>query len=84
MFGKVSLKNEDGGKGLLIPSSAIIGSSGQPQVYVVKDGKARLQSITVSHKIQNKSVISNGIKEGDVIVINGLINLFDGANVSSN
>jgi hypothetical protein len=53
-------------------------------VYLVKDGKAQLQSITVSQKIQNKSVISNGIKEGDIVVTNGLINLFDGANVSFN
>jgi membrane fusion protein (multidrug efflux system) len=84
MFGKVSLQNKAVGKGFLIPSSAIIGSSSDPQVYLVKDGKAQLQSITVSQKIQNKSVISNGIKEGDIVVTNGLINLFDGANVSFN
>jgi len=84
MFGEVSLKNETGGKGFLIPSSAIIGSSSQPQVYVVKEGKALLQNIIVSQKIQNKSVITNGVTEGDVVVTNGLINLFDGANVIVN
>jgi RND family efflux transporter MFP subunit len=84
MFGKVFLKNEKGGKGFIIPSSAIIGSSSQPQVYVVKDGKAMLQNINVSQKIQNKSVITKGINEGDVVVTNGLINLFDGARVTIN
>lgn len=82
MFGKVSLKNEMSGKGIVIPSSDIQGTENQPQVYVVKNGKAVLQNITISKKIQNKAVVSNGLNEGDVIVTNGFINLFDGANVT--
>jgi len=84
MFGKVNLKNETNTKGFLIPSSAIIGNSNQAQVYVVKDGKAQLQTVTIQQKIDNKSLISSGIKEGDVIVTEGLINLFEGANVAIN
>lgn len=76
------LKNETSGKGIIIPSSAIQGTDNQPQVYVVKNGKALLQNITISKKTQNKAVVSNGLNEGDVIVTNGFINLFDGANVT--
>mgnify|MGYP001495105134 FL=1 len=82
MFGKVLLKSETSGKGIIIPSSAIQGTDNQPQVYVVKNGKALLQNITISKKTQNKAVVSNGLNEGDVIVTNGFINLFDGANVT--
>ncbi|MBU2061061.1 MAG: hypothetical protein KKH44_04325 [Bacteroidetes bacterium] len=82
MFGKVLLKSETSGKGIIIPSSAIQGTENQPQVYIVKNGKALLQNITMSNKIQNKSVVSSGLNEGDVIVTNGFINLFDGANVT--
>jgi len=82
MFGKVLLKSETSGKGIIIPSSAIQGTENQPQVYIVKNGKALLQNITISHKIQNKAVVSNGLNVGDVIVTNGFINLFDGANVT--
>ncbi|MCC5917432.1 MAG: efflux RND transporter periplasmic adaptor subunit [Cryomorphaceae bacterium] len=81
MFGKVLLKSETSGKGIVIPSSAIQGTENQPKVYVVKNGKAILQNITMSKKMQNKAVVSNGLNEGDVIVTNGFINLFDGANV---
>ncbi len=81
MFGKVLLKSETSGKGIIIPSSAIQGTENQPQVYIVKNGKALLQNITISNKIQNKAVVSIGLNEGDVIVTNGFINLFDGANV---
>ncbi|MBK7788010.1 MAG: efflux RND transporter periplasmic adaptor subunit [Saprospiraceae bacterium] len=82
MFGKVLLKSETSGKGIVIPSFAIQGTENQSQVYVVKNGKAILQNITISKKIQNKAVVSNGLNEGDVIVTNGFINLFDGANVT--
>ena len=82
MFGKVFLKSETFGKGIIIPSSAIQGTDNQPQVYVVKNGKALLQNITISKRTQNKAVVSNGLNEGDVIVTNGFINLFDGANVT--
>ena len=82
MFGKVLIKSETSEKGIVIPSSAIQGTDNQPQVYVVKNGKAFLQNITISKKTQNKAVVSNGLNEGDVIVTNGFINLFDGANVT--
>jgi len=82
MFGKVLLKSETSGKGIIIPSSAIQGTENQPQVYLLKNDKALLQNITISNKIQNKAVVSKGLNVGDVIVTNGFINLFDGANVT--
>ena len=82
MFGKVLLKSETSGKGIIIPSSAIQGTEKQPQVYIVQNGKALLQNITISNRIQNNAVVSNGLNVGDVIVTNGFINLFDGANIS--
>jgi multidrug efflux pump subunit AcrA (membrane-fusion protein) len=82
MFGKLNLKNDIQEKGIIIPTSAIVGSANQPQVYIVKNGKSSLQNISISKKIQNKVVVSNGLNEGDVIVTNGFINLFDGANVT--
>ena len=82
MFGKVNLKSENQKTGIIIPASAIVGSSSQPQVYKVKNGKAVLHNITIAQKIKNKTVVSKGLEEGDVIVTNGFINLFDNANVT--
>lgn len=81
MFGKVQLKN-DGEKKIIIPASAIVGTNIHPQVYLVKNGKANLQNITTSTRFQNKVQVFNGLAEGDVIITNGFINLFDGANVT--
>lgn len=82
MFGKVNLGNSEQEIGIVIPASAIVGSSIKPQVYLVKNGKAALQDIAGLKKIQNEVLVSVGLKEGDIIVTNGFINLFDGANVA--
>ncbi len=82
MFGKVQLESNIEGKQIIIPASAIVGTNLEPQVYVVKDGRARLQNINLAERFQNKVVVSGGLAEGDVIITNGFINLFDGANVS--
>ena len=82
MFGKVSLSENEVKQGIIIPSSAIINSENQAQVYIVKNGKSVLHTITISKNIGNKTIVSGGLNVGDIIVTNGFINLFDGANVA--
>ena len=82
MFGKVSLSETKQEQGILIPTSAIIEENGIAKVYVIKNGKAVLQAITTSKTIGNKTLVSSGLNENDIIVTNGFINLFDGANIS--
>ena len=81
MFGKVNLENASQEMGIIIPASAMVGTAIQPQVYLVKNGKSVMQNISISKNIQNKAVVSSGLKEGDVMVTNGFINLYDGANI---
>jgi len=82
MFGSVILAERKGAKSMIIPASAIVGSSVHPQVYLVENGKAVIKGITVSARINNKAMVSAGLKEGDVLITGGFINLFDGANVN--
>jgi RND family efflux transporter MFP subunit len=82
MSGSVLVANKNEQKQIIIPSSSIVGTNIKPQVYKVIQGEATLTDITISKRIGNKIVIEKGLKEGDVIVTNGFINLFDGANVS--
>ena len=82
MFGKVIVKNNRSAKGIFIPSSAIIGSATNPQVYVVKNGKAIKQDVLIQSTLQNQVLLASGIVAGDVIVVNGFINLYDDANVT--
>lgn len=85
MFGKVVFKgNGKTTKEIIIPAKAIVGGDLEPQVYVIKEGKATLTSVTIGKRFQNNVVITSGIKEGNTIVISGFINLFNGANVINN
>lgn len=81
MFGKVNLSSTSQEQGILIPSSAIIEENGIAKLYIVKNGKAVLQTIKTSKSTGNKTLVSSGLNERDVIVTNGFINLFDGANI---
>jgi hypothetical protein len=82
MFGKVAAKTGGNKNQISIPASAMVGTTIQPQVYVIKNGTAVLQNITVSERFEDKVIVSEGISEGDQIVSNGFINLFDGAKVT--
>ena len=82
MFGKVIIGTAGNKESLIIPASAIVGSEMEPQVYLVKNGKAVLQKITISTRFQNKAVVEKGLTAGDIIITGGFINLFDGANVN--
>jgi RND family efflux transporter MFP subunit len=81
MSGILNISESDGVQSIIIPSSAIVGTHLNPKVYVVVDGKAKLQEIQVSQRFSNKVVVSAGVKDGDVIVTNGFINVYDGVNV---
>lgn len=83
MFGHVLVGSSAANKTqIVIPASAIVGSGVQPQVYLVKNAKAVLQNITVNKRIQNNAVVETGLNAGDIIITNGFINLYEGANVA--
>lgn len=84
MFGELRMKAEAGQSGMLIPSQAILGSDLSPQVYLVKDRKAVLQNIQIEKRFPNQVLVGSGLSEGDVLIIGGLINVFEGANVTAN
>lgn len=84
MFGKVMINSRAGVEQIIIPASVIVGTTIQPMVYVIRNGRAYQQRITISGRIQNSVIVGGGLNPGDVIVTNGFINLFDGAHVLIN
>lgn len=82
MFGYVS--TDDSGnvdQGILIPLSSVMGESDSSMVYLVESGKAKLQKIQLNGAIGRKAIVKNGLSPNDEIVVEGMTNLFDGANV---
>jgi len=69
------------GKSLMIPRDAIVSSVKDPSVYVVNNGLAQLTKITTGQNQDAYLAVTSGLKSGDRVVVNGLINLIDGARV---
>ena len=69
---------------MIIPSSALVGSEFEPQVYVIQDGKAKLRAIQIAKRVGDQLLLKSGIKPGEVVIVGGLVNVFEGANVEPN
>ncbi len=81
MFGSVYVQNENDNY-LIIPSKCIVGSDIRPKVYVIRNGKAVLVPITIARRNGDYILVKSGLKENDVVVTGGFINLFENANVT--
>jgi RND family efflux transporter MFP subunit len=82
MFGKLILSKQNDIQGIVLLSSVVVGTSLEPKVYLVQNGKALLQEVNIADRFDDKVVISSGLKAGDVIVTGGFINLYHQANVT--
>lgn len=69
-------------RGLALPLSSIVGSTKQVKVYVVKGTVAELRNITTGIITTEKIQVTEGLKEGEIVVTSGQLNLENGSNVS--
>jgi membrane fusion protein (multidrug efflux system) len=66
----------------LVPQRALIRKSdGSAGVYLVVDGKAKLQTVTASDTYGNNWIVMDGLKDGDKLIIDGFQKIADGADV---
>lgn len=82
MFGKAYFKSNQPINALLVSRNAIVGSTKNPQVYVIKNGTAILTSITLGQILEDQVEVVGGLVEGDLIANSGLVNLADGIQVA--
>jgi membrane fusion protein, multidrug efflux system len=84
MYGTVKFSGDSRLKELVIPRKALENSIMSPEVFLVKGDSVIKQSIIVSSLNDKYVVVKSGIKEGDVIVTSGQINLVNGSKISFN
>jgi RND family efflux transporter MFP subunit len=83
MYGNMSVNNQESKDALAIPRSALIGSTQNPQVYVIKNGKAMLTSFQAGISDGTHIEVARGIEKNDRIVIKGQVNLQNNSNVKT-
>jgi RND family efflux transporter MFP subunit len=81
MYGSVSLNNAESITALAIPRKALIGSSKNPQVYVIRGGKSLLISFNAGTSDGEFIEVVNGLQSNDQIITKGQVNIQDKSNV---
>jgi multidrug efflux system membrane fusion protein len=65
-----------------VPSTAVQVSQSGSYVFVVVDGAAKVQPVTVARVVDSESVIASGLDGGETVVTNGQLLLSDGTKVA--
>jgi membrane fusion protein, multidrug efflux system len=65
-----------------VPSTAVQVSQTGTYVFVVKDGAAMVQPVTVARVFGSESVIATGLQGGETVVTNGQLQLSNGTKVA--
>lgn len=81
-FGRVRFKTGDYKDALLVPQPAVLEVQSAYQVVVVgQDNKAIFRPVKVGDKVGSNWVITEGLKPGEKVVVQGLMRLRDGVPV---
>lgn len=83
MYGTANFKFENKKSFVVVPRNAFAGSVSTNEVYVVKDGIAKLRKVTSGRVIGQEVEILNGLEEGEQVVTSGQINLQDGSKITA-
>lgn len=80
-FAEVTLTLDGLANGFMVPSQAIVPSPRGQGLYVLENGKARLQTVEIGVRTDDQVQILRGVKEGDVVAITNLLRIRPGLEV---
>jgi len=66
---------------MIIPADAVVFDQNGLHVAVVEDGTAHLQKITIARDFGNEVEVHDGVKPGDQVILNPMVNLAEGSKV---
>lgn len=75
----ITLRTEDA---VVVPAPAVQISQTGNYVFVVENGRAKVQPVTVERTVDNQSVISKGLNGGETVVTDGHLLLSSGTRVN--
>ncbi len=81
-FAEVTLVLDGEASGFMVPSQALVPSPRGQAVYVIADGKARLQTVEIGIRTDDRVQVLRGLNEGESVAITNLPRMRPGAEVS--
>ncbi len=82
MYAQVTIQVKPQHGVLVVPVSALINDNGKTEVYLVQNGVVKVQPVTVGVEDQNNAEITEGLNEGQVVVVGDKPTLRDGDRVT--
>lgn len=82
-FAEVTLTLDGLANGYLVPTQAIVPSARGQGVYVIEDGKAKLKTIDIGIRTDEKVQVLRGLNEGDVVATTNLLRIRPGLQVTA-
>lgn len=82
MYGRIAFDDVTSGEAISIPRSALVGSSSQPQVFVIENGIAKLRGIQTGAGNEERVQVTTGLRAGEIIATGGIVNLAEGSKVT--
>lgn len=82
-FAEVTLTLEGLANGFMVPSQAIVPSPSGQGVYLIENGKAKLQAVEIGIRTDDRVQILRGVNENDVVVTTNLLRIRPGLEVTA-
>jgi membrane fusion protein (multidrug efflux system) len=76
-FAKIELILSTDEKGILAPTHSLVPDIEGTKAYVVRDGRARLFPVTTGIRTEGFVQVTEGLHEGDTLIVSGLLQLRD-------
>jgi RND family efflux transporter MFP subunit len=67
---------------LVVPADAVVFDENGLHVAVVHDGIVHMQKISIARDFGNEVEVHEGVKPGDQVILNPMVNLADGSKVA--
>ena len=81
VFGRIQMDGFIQKNSFKIPQIAVLQDTVSPYVYVIKDGKVTKKSVKIVYQTVTEAYVSEGLDEGDVIILNNFKKIGVGAPV---
>lgn len=81
MFARVVFTSQSNEKSLAIPRESLVGSIKDAYVYTIENKIAKLKNVVIGKTSSNFLEVLSGLKENEVVVVNGQNNLSDNSKV---
>lgn len=81
-FAEVTLVLDGEASGFMVPSQALVPSPRGQAVYVIAEGKARLQTVEIGIRTDDRVQVLRGLNEGEAVAVTNLPRIRPGVAVS--